>query len=138
MAGTASSRSASESTITQFLPPISATTRLRCPCSSGVCAALRRISSPTAPEPVKAIVCTRGSRTSAAPTSPYPGTRASASAGTPAPCSASTRASPQAGDCSAGFSTTALPVASPAAVIPQAIASGKFQGEITATTPRGA
>ena len=42
-----------------------------------------------------------------------------------------------AGDCSAGLSTTALPVASAAAVIPHGIASGKFQGEITAATPRG-
>ena len=41
------------------------------------------------------------------------------------------------GDCSAGLSTTALPVASAAAVIPHGIASGKFQGAITATTPRG-
>ena len=41
------------------------------------------------------------------------------------------------GDCSAGFSTTALPAASAAAVMPQGIASGKFQGAITAATPRG-
>ena len=44
---------------------------------------------------------------------------------------------PQAGDCSAGFSTTALPVASAPAVIPQGIAIGKFHGAITAATPRG-
>src|SRR3954449_225633 len=50
-AGTTSSRSASESTITQFLPPISATTRLTWPCPSGVSAALRTISRPTAPPP---------------------------------------------------------------------------------------
>ena len=41
------------------------------------------------------------------------------------------------GDCSAGFSTTAFPVASAADVMPQGIASGKFHGETTATTPRG-
>ena len=45
--------------------------------------------------------------------------------------------SAQPGACSAGLSTTALPVASPAAVIPSGIASGKFQGAMTATTPRG-
>ena len=43
-----------------------------------------------------------------------------------------------AGACSAGLSTTALPVASPAETIPSGIATGKFQGEMTATMPRGA
>ena len=43
-----------------------------------------------------------------------------------------------AGDCSAGFSTAALPAASAATVIPHGMASGKFQGAITAATPRGA
>ena len=95
------------------------------------------MSRPTALEPVKAITCTRGSRTSAAPTSPNPGSSESAPAGTPASRSACTRISADAGDCSAGFSTTALPAASAAAVIPAGIASGKFQGEITAATPRG-
>ena len=40
-------------------------------------------------------------------------------------------------DCSAGFITTVLPVASAAVVMPVNIASGKFQGAITAVTPRG-
>jgi hypothetical protein len=97
-----------------------------------------RISSPTAPEPVKAIVWTPGWATSAAPTSPSPGSSDSASRGTPPACSASTTASAQAGDCSAGLSTTPLPVASPAATMPAAIASGKFHGATTATTPRAA
>ena len=112
-------------------------TRLTCFCAAGISAALRRISCPTWDEPVNAIVCTRGSRTSAAPTSPSPGSSASASAGTPASRSARTSTKAQPGACSAGLSTTALPVASPAATIPQGIATGKFQGEITATTPRG-
>ncbi len=60
-----------------------------------------------------------------------------AEAGTPAARSAWTRMSAQPGDCSAGLSTTALPVASAPAVIPQGMASGKFHGEITAATPRG-
>ena len=136
-AGTTSSRSASESTITQFLPPISAITRLRCFCPGGVSAAARTMSSPTLLEPVNAIVCTRGSRTSAAPTSPSPGSSASALGGTPDSRSARVSTSAQPGDCSAGLRTTALPVASPAAVIPSAIATGKFQGEMTATMPRG-
>ena len=96
------------------------------------------ISRPTGPEPVNAIVWTPGWRTSAAPASPSPGSSASASGGTPASRSARTTMSPQPGACSAGLSTTALPVARPAAVMPMGIAIGKFQGEMTATTPRGA
>ena len=123
--------------MTQFLPPISAITRLTWSCPEGVSAAARTISSPTAPEPVNAISPTRRSRTRAAPASPSPGSSASAAGGTPAPCRASTSASAQPGDCSAGFSTTAFPAASAAAVIPVGIASGKFQGEITAAIPSG-
>ena len=122
----------------QFLPPISAITRLRCFWPSRSWAASRTISSPTLPEPVKAIVCTRGSRTSAAPVSPSPGSSDTASGGTPASRSARNSSSAQPGDCSAGLSTTALPVASPAQVMPSGIASGKFHGETTATMPRGA
>jgi hypothetical protein len=55
IAGTASSRSASESTITAFLPPISAITRFTWCWPSGVSAAARTISRPTAAEPVNAI-----------------------------------------------------------------------------------
>ena len=62
--------------MTQFLPPISAITRFTWPWPVGVSAAARTISSPTAPEPVKAIRFTRGSRTSAAPASPSPGSSA--------------------------------------------------------------
>ena len=58
------------------------------------------------------MVWTRGSRTSAAPTSPSPGRSASASGGTPASRSARTSVKAHPGACSAGFSTTALPVAS--------------------------
>jgi hypothetical protein len=119
------------------LPPISATTRLTAFWPGAVSAAARTISSPTAPEPVKAIVCTRGSRTRRAPTSPSPGSSESASGGTPASRSAWQSTAAQPGDCSAGLSTTALPVARPAAVMPQGMATGKFHGEITATTPRG-
>ena len=136
-AGTTSSRSASLSTITQFLPPISAITRLiwRWPgCSF---AAVSRMFRPAAQEPVKTIVWMRGSLTSALPGSSPPGSRCSASSGTPAACSASTTAFAHAGACSAGLRTTALPVASAAETMPAAIASGKFQGAITPVTPRG-
>ena len=39
------------------------------------------------------------------------------------------------GVCSAGFATTALPVARAAATWPVKIASGKFHGEMQAITP---
>ena len=83
-------------------------------------------------------MCTPGCATSAAPASPSPGSSEIAAGGTPPARSAWTSRSAHPGDCSAGLSTTALPVASAAEVIPHAIASGKFHGAITATTPRGA
>ena len=92
---------------------------------------------PAAQEPVKTIVWMRGSATSALPASSPPGSRFSASCGTPPACSASTTALAHAGACSAGLSTTALPVASAAPTMPAAIASGKFHGAITPVTPRG-
>ena len=100
-------------------------------------AAARAICTPTGIDPVNAIVCTPGCGTSAAPASPSPGSSEIADAGTPPARSAWTSIRAQPGDCSAGLSTTALPVASAAAVIPHGIATGKFQGAITATTPRG-
>ncbi len=100
-------------------------------------AAVSMISSPTGSDPVNAIVSTRGSATSAAPASPSPGSSEIAPDGTPPARRACTSRNAHAGDCSAGLSTTAFPVASAAAVIPHGIASGKFHGEITAVTPRG-
>ncbi len=137
IAGTASSRSASPSTITQFLPPSSATTRLMWRWPGAGSAAARTISRPTGSDPVNAIVATSGWRTSDAPTSPSPGSSEIAAGGTPPARSACTSRRALPGDCSAGLSTTELPVARAAEVIPQAIASGKFQGAITAVIPRG-
>ncbi len=54
--------------MTAFLPPISQTTFLTKACPSDVRPAASRMSSPTSFEPVKAISATRRSRTSAAPT----------------------------------------------------------------------
>ncbi len=122
----------------QFLPPISATTRLSWRAPGATSAAMRSSSRPTGPEPVKAIVATSGWRASAAPASPSPGSSAIAPAGTPPARNASTTRKAQPGACSAGLSTTVLPVASAAAVMPSGIASGKFHGAITAQTPRGA
>ena len=95
------------------------------------------ISRPTASEPVKAMAWTSRWATSAAPTSPSPGSSAIADGGTPPARRAWTSRWARAGDCSAGLSSTALPAASAAEVIPHGMASGKFQGEITATIPRG-
>ena len=39
------------------------------------------------------------------------------------------------GDCSAGLSTTVLPVTSAATVMPQGMARGKFHGGMTTATP---
>jgi hypothetical protein len=94
------------------------------------------MSSPTGPEPVKAMVCTSGWRTSAAPTSPSPGSSAIAPAGTPPARSAWTSIAPQPGVCSAGLRTAVLPVARAAAAMPSGMAIGKFHGEMTPTTPR--
>ena len=108
----------------------------RCPGASR--AALSTIPAPTGSEPVKAIASTSGCSTSAAPVFPSPWVIASAAAGTPAASRTSASSAPQPGYCSAGFITTALPAARAPAVIPQRIATGKFQGAITATTPSGA
>ena len=88
-------------------------------------------------EPVKATPAMRGSATSGAPTlGPSPGSRCSTSAGTPASCSRRTAAAAMSGVCSAGLAMTALPAASAAVTWPLKIASGKFQGEMQANTPR--
>ena len=64
------------STMTQFLPPISAITFLTNAGPGVAPAASRTISRPTAFEPVKAIMRTRGSRHEGRPGSPSPGSSA--------------------------------------------------------------
>ncbi len=124
--------------MTAFLPPISQTTFLTCGCSSGVTPAAWRMSRPTALEPVKAMSAMRGSRTRAAPTvSPTPGRKCSTSFGTPASHSREQSTCAMPGVCSAGLTMTVLPVTRAATVMPQQIASGKFQGLMTTATPRG-
>ena len=80
---------------------------------------------------------------------PRSATRNSPAAPGPNPCSTfstpggriSAASSPSidavAGDCSAGLSTTVLPNASAGATFQLASMSGKFHGEIAATTPFG-
>ncbi len=124
--------------MTQFLPPISATTRVswRAPAGSprGRAHELQADGARAGERDRRDV---RGGSASAAPVSPAPGSSAIAPAGTPPARSASTSASAQPGACSAGLSTAVLPVASAAAVMPSGMARGKFQGEMTAVTPRG-
>ena len=78
-----------------------------------------RSPGPTAPEPVKAIVCTRGSRDQRGARLALAGQQRERVGRARRPRAARrTTMSPQPGDCSAGLRTTALPVASAAAVMP--------------------
>jgi hypothetical protein len=70
-----------------------------------------------------------GLSTSALPTvDPPPVTKLRRPAGTPASSHASTNIVAIAAESEEGFSTTVLPATSAAVVMPQRIASGKFQG----------
>ena len=64
-------------------------------------------------------------------------TNRSTSVGTPAAQQASATTSAQRGVSGAGLNTTALPAARAASVPPAGMATGKFHGGITATTPNG-
>ena len=135
---TTCSASAEESTTIALRPPVSAIRpkgaprRVRRPASSF------SISRATGVEPVKTTPWTRGSATSAAPTSPAPGTSCRASRGTPALCSKRTASAAISGVSSAGLAITELPAASVAATWPVKIASGKFHGLMQTTRPSGA
>ncbi len=81
---------------------------------------------------------TPGWATRRAPTSsPIPGTKFTTPGGTPASIRMSISAAAITVVCSAGFMMTAFPATRGAAVMPQRIASGKFQGAIATPTPRG-
>jgi hypothetical protein len=128
----ATSRSASSSTMVEFLPPSSRVTRFRC----------RLASSPTrlpaAVEPVKEIIAMFGSAIIASPTAASPGSTCKRPAGRPA--ASNRRASmkpPLTGVFGSGFSTTALPSASAGATARLERMSGALNGEITPTTPCG-
>ncbi len=86
---------------------------------------------------MNAISASSGAATIAGPsTSPRPVSRCRAPVGTPARHSTSHSAAAHSPACSAGFSTTLLPIISAAAAMPQGMATGKFHGAITAATPR--
>ena len=132
MPSAAASRSALAPTTAAFLPPISANTgRGNAPSD------IRRpISRPTSAEPVKATPSTP-EPTSASPVLGPPWTSEITPSGTPASASSRATAPPDAGASSGGFSTTALPAARAAAVIPKASANGKLNGAMTPKTPYG-
>jgi hypothetical protein len=88
--------------------------------------------------PVRIATATRGSRTSALASSSSQTISCSASSGTPASHSCSASALPTSGVSSGGLNSTRQPAISAAKMPPAAMASGKFQGGATSTTPRGA
>ena len=103
---TALARSASSSTMSGFLPPISSCTFF-IGSEATQAAATRR---PVATEPVNEIAFTPGSRSIASPTKePRPITRLNTPGGRPARAMISARAEAVAGTSSAGLSTTQLP-----------------------------
>ncbi len=128
----ARSRSASGRTTMAFLPP-SSSDNSRGPDSMAAAATLR----PVGTEPVKLRAPTPGWTASAAAGSARPCTTWTRSAGTPASTHAATNASQQAGACSLGLMTTPLPARSAGKIFHDGIATGKFQGVISPTTPTG-
>ena len=123
---------ASSKTMFGLLPPSSSVSFFRFP------AAAWTISLPTSVDPVNATLSTSLCAASAAPAvSPKPGTTLTTPSGTPAWAMiwASSRA--VSGVCSAGLSTTVLPVVSAGPSFQAAISSGKFHGMIWPTTPTG-
>ena len=90
-----------------------------------------------APPPVKLILPTRGSPTSAAPASAPPGTTLTTPGGRPASRQSSAKRSGPSGASSAGLSTTQLPAASAGATFIAGETIPPFHGVSTATTPYG-
>jgi hypothetical protein len=115
------------------LEPISSWNRVR------FRAAAAAIPRPTPSEPVKVTASTPGLSISVWPAcAPEPMTRLKAPGGRSSwRLMISARAQALAGVAFAGFQTTALPKASAGAIFQAAVAMGKFQGEMTATTPMG-
>ena len=124
--------------MTQFLPPISATTRVSWRAPSGRLAAVAhelQADRAGAGEGDRRDVAVSGERRARLARAGQQGDRARRH---PALAERLDSASAQPGACSAGLRTAVLPVARAAAVIPSGMASGKFQGEMTAVTPRAA
>ncbi len=132
----ARSISASSRMIKASLPPNSTQAFLsKAPAWEAIC-------RPTAVEPVKLIPFTLGLEISSSPTSVTFSREQVTTLNTPAGSSASLKSSamstpPDTGVSSDGFKTTVLPTARATAKPRDESNSGKFQGEITVTTPSG-
>jgi hypothetical protein len=93
--------------------------------------------SPTSREPVKAITCVRGSRTSASPIEAPPGQRLTTPSGMPTSFSKAKKRAAITGVSGEGLSTAVFPQTIAADNMPVRIASGKFHGGKITATPRG-
>src|SRR6476619_486964 len=132
VSSTARSQSASANTTHADFPPSSSETRVMLSDDA------RKIEAPVVVSPVNEILLTRGSLTSASPTTlPGPGITDTQPSGTPASTSSSPSMSAVTGVSDAGLMMTALPQASAGAVFQHVMSNGKFHGTIRAHTPTG-
>ena len=93
---------------------------------------------PTSPEPVNVITWTRSSSTSTSPISDAgPTITFSHPGGSPASVSSSASKNAESGVCPAGLSTTGQPAARAGAILWATRFSGKLNGLIAPTMPRG-
>ncbi len=129
----AASKSASAKTMAGFLPPSSNDSALM------LGAADFMISLPVRVSPVKVMASTPGwrARNSPAESGPNPWITLNAPSGTPASFITSASRVAVDGVSSDGFRMTALPQAMAGAIFQVDSSSGRFQGEITPTTPCG-
>ena len=97
----------------------------------------RSSARPVAVEPVKVSMSTAALRASNSPVRPSPGSTFSTPGGSPASNASCPSSRAEAGESSEGLSTTVLPAASAGPIFKAALMTGKFQGVIAATTPRG-
>ena len=129
---TATARSASSSTTSGFLPPISSWNFFM-PSAHAAAIAL-----PVATDPVNEIAAMSGCRISVSPTTePRPITRLKTPGGMPDSTMICASACAVAGTRSAGLKTTQFPYARAGAIFQAGIAIGKFHGVINPTTPSG-
>ncbi len=96
-----------------------------------------RMMRPTSVDPVNAILSKPGCSTISRPVSPSPVTIFTTPAGTPALWQISANSKAVSDVCSAGFSTTVLPIANAGAIFHASMSNGKFHGIICPQTPRG-
>ena len=129
----AASKSQSANTMAAFLPPISRLTG-RAPC-----AAAFMIAAPVRVSPVKVIAFTSGwvVTNSPAESGPKPCTTLYTPGGTPTLFITSPNSAAVCGVSSEGFTTTVLPQASAGPTFQVISSKGRFQGQITPTTPTG-